>query len=506
MIVAVVMTAELFARLAGAAAHQQAGEWAEAIRGYRGALAIRDDLPQIHHVLGVLFLKLGASATAIAALRQALILEPGYALAHATLATALRSAGQAEAALTGYRRALQIDLPFPEMLGGLGAALCDLGAGSGAQRACQQAIRLKPDDADAYNNMGSALVIAGRIDDARAAYGRAVSLCPDSPLFHVNHGLALLHLGRWVAGWDAFDWRWRIDKFRSLSAALSGPQWDGAPLQGRTILLYGEQGLGDVLQFARFAPLVAAQGGRVVLRVMAPLVTLLRRLPDVAAVVAFEDPLPPYDCHLPLMSVPRLLQPDPAAVPARIPYLFPDPVQVAAWSRRLAELAGAPGRGIRTVGLVWAGDPRHRDIDAHPVDRRRSIDLAPLACLADVPGLTLVSLQKGAAAAAARPPGLTLVDWMDEVTDFADTAALVAALDLVITVDTAVAHLAGALGRPVWILSRYDGCWRWLRDRDDTPWYPTARLFRQRSPGDWDEVLERVVAALRHAITADPGI
>jgi hypothetical protein len=266
-------------------------------------------------------------------------------------------------------------------------------------------------------------------------------------------------------------------------------------LAGKTILLHAEQGLGDVLQFCRYAPLVAAQAD-VVLQVPGPLVRLLTSLPGRGRIVAEDEPLPEFDLHCPLLSLPFAFKTTLETIPRAIPYLAAAPAAVAAWRDRLVVLSGL------RVGICWAGNPVVQSIDG-----RRSVGLARLAPLGDIAGAHFVSLQKGVAGAdAVRPPnGMTIHDWTDELQDFADTAALIEALDLVITVDTAVAHLAGALGKPVWILSRFDACWRWLDGRDDSPWYPTARLFRQTAAGDWDDVVARVGGALREYVERATG-
>jgi hypothetical protein len=261
--------------------------------------------------------------------------------------------------------------------------------------------------------------------------------------------------------------------------------------------LHAEQGLGDTLQFVRYAPMVAALGARVVLEVQPPLVRLMQGLRDVAQVIACGDALPRFDVHCPLLSLPLAFATRLETVPATVPYLHVDPAQAASWRAKL------PAEGMR-VGLVWAGAPHQDDAGAHLIDRRRSIGIRQLLRLADIPGIHLVSLQKDAPEPV--PDALQLIDLMPSVEDFADTAALIAALDLVIAVDTSVAHLAGALGCPVWLLSRYDGCWRWLHGRDDSPWYPGMRIHRQERPCDWSAVIEHVRSdLLREAADAAPA-
>ncbi|MEC4593437.1 glycosyltransferase family 9 protein [Nitrospirillum amazonense] len=285
-----------------------------------------------------------------------------------------------------------------------------------------------------------------------------------------------------------YERRWDTDLMKAARRTYSQPRWRGQRAEtGRsTLLLHAEQGMGDVLQFCRYAPLAAERGHAVVLEVYRPLLRLLHSLPGVAEgrvrLVATGDPLPPFDLHCPLMSLPLAFGTTLDTVPAATPYLAADPTDLSRW--RDAVAAGGPGLKI---GLAWAGNPK-----TSVPDRRRSIDPTLLAPLADVPGVRLFSLQKEGAA----PAGLSLTDLMGGAADFADTAALISQLDLVISVDTAVAHLAGALGRPVWLLNRFDTDWRWLLGRDDSPWYPTLRQFRQTSPGDWQDPIARACDAL----------
>jgi hypothetical protein len=256
--------------------------------------------------------------------------------------------------------------------------------------------------------------------------------------------------------------------------------------------VYAEQGFGDTLQFCRYVPLLAATA-RVILEVPKPLLRLLSALPGVSQAVATGDPLPDFDLYCPLVDLPLAFGTTVATIPNQVPYLQADPDQVTLWRQRVEGLPGL------RVGMVWSGAPRPELPKVDNVDHRRSIPLKQLAPLGQVPGVSLVSLQKGDRATQAKlpPPSLTIADWTEELDDFAVTAALIEALDLVISVDTSVAHLAGALGKPVWVLSRYDACWRWLRDRTDSPWYPTAKLFRQPVAGDWASVIAEVTIALR---------
>jgi tetratricopeptide (TPR) repeat protein len=451
---------ELFAE---AVRYHQAGRLAEADILYRRILARDPCQPAILHNLGVIARQTENPAAAAALFRRALSLRPDY----------------------------------PEALGNLGIAWRDQGDHRQAAATLERAVCLQPDVAELHNNLGGVHKEQGRIDGAIREFRRALSIQPDQPEIRCNLAAALLQRGDYGEGWREHEWRLHRDVSWAKPRLFGQPRWTGEDLTGRTILLHAEQGLGDGLQFARYATPIAARGARVILEVAPSLTALLATVPGVAQVVAAGAALPAFDCHLPLMSAPALLGTTVATIPAEIPYITAHAAMVAAWGRRLAHLPGPK------VGLAWAGDPRPHDWRAHAVDRQRSMALTRLTPLLDLPGISVVSLQKGVAAAQIGDiaPERRPFDPMDAVVDFADTAALVANLDLVIAVDTAVVHLAGAIGKPAWILSRFDGCWRWLLDREDSPWYPTARLFRQTTPGDWDAVVARLVEALaKHGI------
>lgn len=487
-------SAEIHNALGGALAAR--GRPNAAIAAYRRAVVLGPSHGQPYNNLGAALVDAGAFADAVAACRHAMALHPDNAEAENNLANALMGLGLIDEAVAGFRRALRLRPYFPQASTNLSGALIDDGRAGEAIAHCRSAIAVEPQFADAYNNLGNALRMEGRLDEALAAFRRALALAPDDAEIHFNVSAILLKQGFLREGWVEYEWRKRTPLSAFRRNTFPQPEWDGSPLGSRTVLLYAEQGLGDVLQFVRFAPLAAASG-RVVLRVYPSLVRLLASIPGVAQVISSEDPLPEFDCHLPLMSLPKVMGVGLAEIPAQVPYLHPDAEDLAAWAARLAGLDGLK------VGLVWAGDPRPDEPGANRMDRRRSMALDQLSELAGIPGITLVSLQKGAASRQVQHPsvGMHLVDYMDEVRDFADTAALIANLDLVISVDTSVAHLAGALGRPVWILSRLDGCWRWLDGREDSPWYPTARLFHQTHWGDWSPAVSRLAEALKRLVT-----
>ncbi len=307
----------------------------------------------------------------------------------------------------------------------------------------------------------------------------------------VNRVVALLRAGRWAEAWPDYEWRLKLAGHATMRPRLLPALATLPDLAGRTVLIVHEDGYGDTLHFARYLPLLAARGARVIVGVPAPLTRIMRSVDGVAAVHTLDDPYPHHDAYCPFFSLPRAFATTPDSIPAPIPYFRANPASVRHWSARL------PAAPLR-VGLVWAGQARPMLPGFVTLDGRRSMALAVLAPLAAIPDVLFISLQYGpeGAQAATPPSGMTLFDPMADVADFADTAAIVANLDLVISVDTSVVHLAGALGKPVFLLDRYDHCWRWLSGRDDSPWYPALRIFRQTRIGDWDPVVARVAAAL----------
>jgi tetratricopeptide (TPR) repeat protein len=516
------------------------GKHEEAVAAHRQAISLKPDYAGAHSNLGNALKELGELEEAVAAHRQAIALKPDYVEAHCNLGTALADQGMLEEAVGAYRRAIVLEPDLPETHFNLGVTLYDQCKFDEALASYERAIALKADYAEAFNNRGNVLQDLNRMDEALASYDAAIALrpmfaealsnrgdaflklkrvddalasfdgavafAPDFALAHLNRSVALLLSGDYTRGWKEYEWRWQVEG----KPRTDTPQWQGEDVSGTTIFLYAEQGYGDTIQFLRYAPLVAARGARVILEVPNALLRLARGLPGVAQAVAAAEPAPAADLNCPLLSLPRVFATTVATIPADVPYLTPDRAKAASWRQRLAPFLGA------RIGLVWAGSSPPPRPNADRIDRRRSMTLAHFANLADLPGASFVSLQKGPPASQTRTPptGLHVHDFTDELKDFADTAALIAALDLVISVDTSVAHLAGALGKPVWLLNRFDTCWRWLLDRNDSPWYPTLRQFRQPTLGDWDSVMmalqtalgEFATCRLKHAIDhADSG-
>ena len=478
------------------AALQELDRPQEALAHYDRALALRPHDTSALNNRGSVLQALGRTEEALRSYDAALALQPTLAIAHYNRGNLFRHSNRPAEALACYDRAIALQPDLMEAINNRGVALQLLNRHAEALVAHDQALALRPSDADALNNRAAALLALNRHAEARACYDRAVAADPNMAGAHVNRAYCLLAQGDFARGWAEQEWRWRLPNFREARRELPQPRWDGGgEIDGKTILLWPEQGLGDVLQFCRYVPLVAARA-TVVLEAPQPLVRLLCSLPGGGQIIVPGQTPPQFDLHCPLMSLPRAFRTELATIPAQTPYLEANPAEVTAWRHRLAGLTGL------RVGLVWAGGRRDFDPTVRAVDQRRSLELAQLAPLGGLRGIDLVSLQKGEAAGQARtpPPGMVIHDWTDQIQDFADTAALIEALDLVISVDTSVVHLAGALGKKVWVLNRFDACWRWLTDRTDSPWYPSARLFNQASPGDWDGVIARVAAALRKAV------
>jgi Flp pilus assembly protein TadD len=476
---------------------RELGRLEEAEASFREALRLQPGYPEAHSNLGNVLRDLGRPAQAEMSYREALRLRPDFPDAHNNLGSALRDLGRAAEAEASSREALRLRPGYPDAHRNLGNALRELGRPAEAEASYREALRLRPSYSDAHNNLGAALWDLGRPAEAEASYREALRLRPGFPEAHSNLSNVLLLTGRFEEGWREHEWRWKTRHLSGDAREFAAPLWSGEANGDRVILLHAEQGLGDTLQFCRYVPLIAA-GARIILEVQAPLVRLLSTLPGILAIVARGDRLPPFDLQCPLMSLPHAVGTTLDTIPAATPYLTADPASAAGWRDRLA------GLDRLRVGLVWAGG-RRPDPNLATVDRRRSIALDAMSPLGEIPGVMFISLQKGEPSAqAAHPPrGMALYDFTTDLYDFADTAALVDNLDLVISVDTSVVHLAGALGKPVWLLNRFDTCWRWLLNRDDSPWYPELRQFRQPGPGDWNSVIDRVRDALERLAAGD---
>jgi tetratricopeptide (TPR) repeat protein len=475
--------------LLGLVAHQT-GDQPRAIELIRRAIAINRRDPTYHGNLAAALLALGRVDDAIISARKALALHPRSAEAHNTLGNALMAKDRPVEAEGCYRRAIVARADWAVAHNNLGAALRRQGRLDAAEAAYRQALATQPAYAAALSNLGRVLHEQARYDAALDCFDGAIAIEPGNVEAHANRGVLLLTLGRFAEGWRDYEWRL---KARATPLAAAAPAWDGGALDGSTILLKAEQGLGSAIQFVRYAPLVAARGGRVVLECRRPLFRLFAGLraggkPFPCDRHVAGDAPPACDLQAPLMSLPHLLGTDAASIPCDVPYLAAEPAMIDDWRDRLALPGDRPA-----IGLVWSGNPRHEN------DRNRSMPAEQFVPLLERCRAHFVSLQIGAReddlerrapGRVQRLPGRDL--------DFADTAAVLALLDGVVSVDTAVAHLAGALGRPCWLLVPFVPEWRWQLDRPDSPWYPSLTLVRQARPGDWPGVIARVTEALGH--------
>jgi tetratricopeptide (TPR) repeat protein len=439
-----------------------------------------------HYVAGRLWQGAGRLSEAEGCYRRAIELQPGHARAHNNLGSVLHMQGKLAAALVAYRRALDLDPSLPQANQNYASIVRDGGALARAAEDYHRYTQTNPHDAMAFNDLGNTLRELGQHDEALAAYGRALALKPELAEAHFSRSFVLLLLGDYAAGWKDYEWRWRIPALNAPARRFAQPIWDGGELPAGTILLHAEQGLGDTLQFVRYAPLVAQRCAQVVLECQPELKDLLQRVSGVQRVLAKGEALPAFAAHAPLMSLPGIFGTTLDTVPWSGAYVHADAARIASW-REFTPLDD----GRLRVGLVWAGRPQQWD------DRKRSIELQLLAPLAQE-NVSFYSLQKGEAAAqaAAPPPGMRLIDLSPRILDFSDTAALTSLLDLVITIDTSVAHLGGAMGLPTWVLTAHAPDWRYHLGRDDQPWYPTMRLFRQERDGDWSGAIAKAAEEL----------
>jgi Flp pilus assembly protein TadD len=433
--------------------HHRAGKLNDAEAIYRQILQTVPNHPHALHNLGEIAYRVRRFDVASDFIRKSIALEPNNASFHNTLSAIAFAVGDIEL----------------------------------ADREARHAVKIDPNLSFAHGNLGNALIGSGDYHGALASFEKAIELDSKNAIAHDGLGATLLMMGDLQRGWKEREWRWQKPDFETHRFP-GKPYWDGSDLTGKAILLMVEQGYGDVFQFARYAPLLQERGARVLLEVVPDIHALMSTLAGVNQLVIAGLQQPAFDLVCPLLSVPLWYGTTMETIPAKVPYLSADPRLVEAWQRKY--FRNDPNLKI---GIAWAGRPTHAN------NHNRSMTLAALAPLADIPGVTFYSIQKGDASKqlATPPPGMKIIDLSTALTDFNQTAAVIAGLDLVIAVDTGVVHLAGALGKPVWVLVPFVPDWRWLLDREDTPWYPTMRLFRQKNIGDWAGVMQRVADSLR---------
>jgi tetratricopeptide (TPR) repeat protein len=457
------------------------GRAAEAMACYEQVLRVRPDAPELLGNLGVCCAELGRLDEALRWYDAALARQPQYPEALYNRGNALRELKRYSEALAVYETALRLNANFPEAWMNRGLALMRLGRAVDAVASYRETLRLRPGEPENINNLGLALQALGYVEDAIDHFSETIRKKPEHSAARCNRAQAWLLKGDFNRGWPEYEWRFRLPGRVLPQRDL--PNWDGSPPEGRTILVRHEQGMGDTIQFVRYAALIAQRGGRVVLECPARLHRLLAKVDGVERLIDRDDNAAGCNLQSPLLSLPRLFKTDFRNIPAEVPYLKVEPKLVKRWR---AELPAG-----KCVGICWKGN------SDYPEDGFRSIPLSLFGALAEVPGIRLVSLQLGEGveqipAFRERYPLHELPPELDAGAAFVDTAAVMMSLGLVVTCDTSIAHLAGALGRPVWLALPLSSEWRWFRDRVTSPWYPTMRLFRQQEPGDWAEVFARM--------------
>jgi tetratricopeptide (TPR) repeat protein len=497
--------------------HHRAGRIDEAEKIYRQILSGMPNYADAMHLLGVVYGEKGQPKEAIELIGRAIVIRGNVPSYYANLGEYLRHVGRLDESAANFRRAIEMNGNDPGFHNGFGVTLIALRQIEPAIAEFRSAVRIKEDFAQAHNNLSGALREVGRLDESLAevrraielqphmfaaynhlgltlydqgkyreaieAYSRALAIKQDYPKGHANLSQAYLVLGDYPRGWAEYEWRLQVPSIVG-TRRFERPRWDGSDPAGKTIFVHTEQGFGDMIQFVRFVPELIARGAKVILESPAELVRIFQGFGEV---LSPGQVIPAHDMHCPLLSLAGVFGVTAESIPAPIPYLKGEPSLVEQWSRRF----DSSDKRLR-VGLVWGGRGTHTN------DRNRSMKLRQFGPLASVKQAAFYSLQKGAAAAelADPPPGMQLIDWTAELGDFADTAALIQNLDLLITADTAVAHLGGSMGKPVWVLVPAVPDWRWMLEREDSRWYPTVRLFRQRLVGEWAEVMGRVAGEL----------
>jgi tetratricopeptide (TPR) repeat protein/ADP-heptose:LPS heptosyltransferase len=479
--------------------HHRAGGLQQAEQLYWQILQVEPRHVDALHLLGVLAHQTGRNDLAIAYIGKAIAQNANRAPFHSNLGAAYQALGKLSEAEACYRQALQLQPAYAQAHNNLGLALLDQGKLDEAEASFRRAVGLKPDYVEAYNNLGSTLHWLGRLGEAVKHYQHALHLDPRDAEAHKNLAQTWLLLGNFEQGWPEYEWRWKCKDF-SLPL-FRQPRWDGSPLQGRTILLHAEQGLGDTMHFVRYAALIKQQGGNVLVQCPRQLLPLLGSCHGIYRLAAQGSGLAEsYDVYAPLMSLPGILGTSLASVPAQVPYLFADPQLIDHWRQEMSRLSEFK------IGICWDADARFRRLN-----RQRCIPLSQFAPLGRLAGVRLISLQKGPGLEQLRTlaglfPVTDLGRRLDEESGaFMDTAAIMKSLDLVVTADTSIAHLAGALGVPVWVALPFAPDWRWLLHREDSPWYPTMRLYRQSEPGAWQPIFERMAGEVQQLLTTTPA-
>ncbi len=484
----------------GLLAHQT-GHSEAALGLIRQAVSLSPNSHAIHFNLGIVFLSAGQLAEAADCFRQTLRFDPVNIQALFNLGNVLKDMDQMEQAVDCFRQICRLQPSHTAAINNLGILLQDQGRYDEAIQCFREVLRLHPGNVDAYNNLGMAFKDIGQFTEADSCFQNALAIKPDHATVLWNRCLLRLQSGNFAEAWPDYEYRWT--QTGMVPRMFPQPRWDGSPLIQKTLLIHAEQGLGDTIQFLRLLPMIQRQGGNVVFECQPALVRLIQGIPGADDVVSAGSPLPDFDVQLPLMSLPGVLRVTLASIPANVSYLTANDALIGHWGRIIASQCPNHSK-IFKVGIAWQGDLKHRGLSNRSLTRR-SLALSLFEPLAKVRDVALFSLQVGPGSEQIPSAPFPLVDLGSrfDPNSLEDLAGALMNMDLVVTIDTAVAHLAGALGRPVWNMLSTVACWRWLSDREDTPWYPTMRLFRQRRLGEMGDVMERVVNEVR-ALTVQP--
>ncbi len=467
-------------------AYQRSEDWYRAITAFRRSIELNPNNGEAHSRLSGCLLALGKIEEAEPAARRGVELAPKMWASFHDFGQVLEQQNKWDDAREAYATAVSLNPNSPGLIGCLANCYAKLDRFDEARETFLRGAQLSPNDARFYWSLSKLHFRQHEFRKALEFSDQAIAVAPHDPEGHASRAFALLADGNYLDGFKEYEWRWRSSTFTTKPRDFDRPIWDGSDLTGRTILVHSEQGFGDIFQFLRYVPLLSARGARVICEVPYKVANLVRRMPGIWKTVVSGTILPDFDLHTPMMSLPAVFGTSMETIPSSVPYLTPDPTLVRQWNEKLSQLTG-----IR-VGIVWIGSKKP--------DPKRSAALSDFAPLADVPGISLIAMQpEPNDSEADKPPGgLKLLNLGPQLRDFADTTASVLAnLDLLITIDTGVAHLAGAMGVKTWVLLPYSPDWRWHLDRSDTPWYPTMRVFRQPKRDDWESVMRDVVAALR---------
>jgi tetratricopeptide (TPR) repeat protein len=464
------------------------------LKCYKQALEIKPDFAEAYNNMGNALKVTGRNEEATTCFEEAIIIRPDFFQAHYNLGNSLQEAGKLEQAISHYQNAISNYPDYAEAHNNIGIALLEIGKHEEAITHYQKAISLNPDYAEANNNLGIALQEIGNHENAITRYQKAISLNPDYAEAHFNLSCLYLLLGNFEKGYEEYEWRLKLKSNVEHTRSFTQPQWDGRPLNGKTILIHAEQGLGDAIQFIRYVPMIAKAGGDIIVECDAKLSHLFSGYEDFTRFIGAGDDLPDFDIHASLLSLPNIFKTTLTTIPSANNYIHINDDLVASWKNKLSTLKN------HKIGICWQGSVDNRK------DQSRSMPLKYFSDIINIPEVSFISLQKGYGQEKIKDDGHTdaIADFsseMDTHEKFIDTSAIIENLNLVIGVDTATIHLAGAMGKPVWVLLPYSPDWRWMLNTKDTPWYPSMRLFRQKEPGDWETVMDEIRVELGKLIT-----